>query len=188
MQNLKTILRKKQKQFSKMSIVEKRIAIAKDVIARIKLNQFIPEQGVFCVVDGSSLRGFEGTTDKGEPISEVCDIVNSKQPCQVCAKGGLFMSYIGYVDNFKIEDLHYGTKASVSLKSTEMKSLSKIFSQKQLSLIETTFEGSSYSWNLELSDTEKEKCNNFEGEFYDDSNRLIGIMRNIIRNKGTFKP
>ena len=185
--NLKTIIKRKQKLFSKMSIVEKRIAIAKDVIERIKISQFLPEQGVFCEIDGDDISEYEGKTITGEPITEVCDIVNSKQYCSVCAKGGLFMSYVGYVDNLKIDDLTYGTRKA-SLNGNEMRSLSKIFSQKQLSLIETTFENSSYNWNVELSDEEREICRRFHDKYRHTSERLIKIMKNIIKNNGTFKP
>lgn len=195
LKSLKTILKKKQKAFSKMSLTEKRIAIAKDVIERIRIGQFFPEQGIFCEMGGLSLpsnlnRVGLGFDKENKPIfiTEVCDIVNANKTCSVCAKGGLFMSLIGYVDNFKIDDLHYGARSSVDLKNKEMKTLSRIFSPKQLSMIETAFEGTTYSWNLILSDDERRKCGDLYDLYDEDDSRLIGICENIINNKGVFKP
>lgn len=167
-----------------MTMAQKRIAIAKDVIKRIEANQYRPQSDVFCLIGGYNISELK----RAEEDQEVCDIVNSDKQCTVCAKGGLFMSYIGYTNNFTVRKLSNSPSSQSNLEYNEMQALSKIFSPKQLSLIETSFERKTFDWNRNLTETEKNKCYSWHRRFFDSSKRLVGIMKNIIKNKGIFKP
>ena len=171
-----------KKPFSKLTKPQQRVAIAKDVIARIKTKQFKPEADTF-------IRGLNGNDDD----MSVEQLVNKEHvECDVCAKGGLFLSLIGFVNNFKIEDFAQGTWGGVdghdnaALNSKAMRKLQKIFSETQLALIESAFEGMRLDYNIGITNDQFKKCKSIYKRFKSDKNRLIHICENIIKNKGTF--
>ena len=65
--------------FDKLTSVKKRIAVAQDVLDRIKLEQFIPFSGVFCNLKNNPLK----------TLSVQEKLTHPKTKCEVCAKGGL---------------------------------------------------------------------------------------------------
>jgi len=180
-----------KEKFSKLSPEKKRIAVAKDVLDRIELKQLKPNNGIFCRINKDPLESSYSLKEK---------LQNTKTKCEVCAKGGLFLSYIGIVNEYEVytDSIHNGE----NLYSREMKILSKIFKPKQLSLIETAFEGTYYSdWNKKLTKKEITDCINFRGIKREDENRdyldnnyktslniLTKICENIIKNNGDFIP
>lgn len=173
-------------EFDKLSSAKKRMAIAQDVIDRIKFGQFIARNGTFCKLSENWDR-----LEKDVKIEEA--LKNPKKVCEVCAKGGLFMAYIGIKNNFDADDLSsYGLSAYVGqeLNAPEMIMLSKIFSKNQLSLIESCFENIEYSWNETLSERQKLRLNYFvvTHRRLSDNSKLTAICKNIIKNNGTFKP
>lgn len=165
--------------FSKMSLEEKRVEVAKDLIERIKIGQLFPETGRFT----KFIKKYE---------NNVKTLLNSDSEtvCEVCAKGGLLMSYIGRVNQVDRESLGIFSNDSDSF---EHRKLAEIFSYEQLSLIEFAFEGEKFLYLNESGeiihiDLENSiKAQNFYEKYDDPSKRLLLIARNIIRNKGTFK-
>lgn len=161
--------------FNKATKAEKRVMIAKDCIARIKVELLIPNRG---------------SVIKSEAMNVNKEMLNSVE-CQVCAKGGLFASYVGRVNNFdRRTSIVCGWNTPIDELHTK---LNEIFTYKQLSLIECAFEGRKYLdrdnkgnfiifYNKTLN-----KAENYRDRFENSKECLIEICENIIRNKGIFK-
>lgn len=166
--------------FEKMSKTKKRIEIAKDCLLRIKIKQF-----------DLSTRGYtiNGIFQYGKYNQSVKDVVNSKKmpECSVCAKGLMFLSYVGRVNDCILDEV----EDSTYYESKTMTKLNEIFSMVQLDLIETAFECSvihdEYYYNnryrklFDQSIIYAKQFNSREG-------RLISICKNIIKNNGKFDP
>jgi hypothetical protein len=170
--------------FNKLTAAEKRVVVAQDVLDRIELGQIKPKDGVFC----DPLR-----YDHDLKIKE--QLESPKIECEACAKGSLFLAYIGIANNYdgKVQHLNGDEK----IDSQPMQALSEIFSKKQLAYIETAFERHYYEWNVELSQKEQDMCVKFNDvvpvplDFdYDREaeKKMRRICNNIIKNKGTFCP
>lgn len=114
---------------------------------------------------------------------------NQKITCVGCAKGGLFTSFVGRVNNFKrgkIEDDN-------DIDGSEHVKLLEIFTARQLALIESAFEGSQYLYSydgksINLKEDEYDRAIQYYDNYSDENQRLIAICENIVENKGTFKP
>jgi len=158
-----------------------RIEIAKDVLKHIKANKIIAETGTY----------FEPKIKaeyKGKQLQEVLPKIKE---CTVCALGGLFYSYVGKHNNFQIDQEGL---SETEFNDYEMRDLMSMFSKHQLYLIECAFEGKDirnrchYNSNIAPSTRRNAQYYKDTNEINDDEEALIHIMKNIIRNKGTFKP
>lgn len=115
------------------------------------------------VKDGESVKGF------------IAKYAKPKDPCRVCAIGGLFIGHVMKFNklNFKGEaEWQFDSRHEVHCE------LSATFSTRELSDIEDTFEGTSLggeSWD-------------FFCAFDDRDDRLKAVALNIIHGKGTFDP
>jgi hypothetical protein len=169
--------------FKKMTKAEKRVVIAQDCLARIEIEQVVPEFNRFCDVKDSFER-------KNISIKET--LATSEVVCSACAKGSLFMSYIGRVNNFTFSDINNDNYK----KDAEHIKLLKLFTLKQLALIETVFEGSQYIYSSFTGvsyDFDEVKVKKFRNKHYDSDIKtdkatqlLTAICENIIKNNGTF--
>lgn len=112
--------------FDKATNAEKRVIIAQDCLIRIDLGQIIPETGNFC-----GLRILEN-----DNIKKTLDTVSTRV-CSACAKGSLFMAYLGRVNNFT----RYQLKDGNSEVGEPHIKLLEVFDLTQLALIEYAFEG-----------------------------------------------
>ena len=182
--------------FEKLSKARQRMVVAQDVLDRIALKQIIPQGGSFCIINTND---DESHTENGGMVQVSELLKETDRKCYACAKGGLFLAYIGIVNNYSADifDFHH-FHDSQELDSEEMKKLSKVFTPKQLSLIETTFEGKKYSCNLQLTEKEWDKCNKFHQKYayekddnifndYPDRKKVLkAICNNIIKNNGIF--
>ena len=170
--------------FDSLSKAEKRVRIAQDCLERIKLNLISPYTNNFLYPASISVLQMN---------SNLKESVNSNIQCSACAKGGLFLSYVGRVNNFDSCKLVGGNDVDDS----EHKKLLEIFTLRQLALIEFAFEGNQYLnryWDksgensIEIKFSEKLQINAYNFcRRYDVKERLIAICENIIENKGTFK-
>lgn len=175
--------------FSKLSKAKKRVAIAKDVLKQIRVGKYIANKGKYISrVDAPDIEDVYYQSDIKKNFSKI-------KNCNVCAMGACLMSATKFANKLKFQDIGSGVG---DLNNPKVKDLFKsIFSPEQLLLIERAFEdktgGSTVGcdvFGLEEWDFEKQiqKCSEFYGEYNNDETRLIGIMNNIIKNKGTFKP
>ena len=179
-------------EFKKATKAQKRVMIAKDVLAQIKAERYFPERGEWVRPLWSDDQ--KSIDIKLDPNSSIKDAFKSKaiNSCQVCALGGLFMSCTNLNNNTTVQDMktEYYLGEVVQDNDKISNGLNRIFTRKQLMLIETYFEGGEgyfkgYSEYFSYSD-EKLLVTFFKS--YHDDERLKMIMQNIIDNNGTFKP
>ena len=179
---------KKSKPFSRLSKSEKRVAIAKDVLGQLKLKKIVAERGVY--VDIPLLDNEEG--------KQLQSLLKKKQ-CNCCALGSCFVSLVRKENKFIIKHKHIrnSIKNGYIGKEDFRSRLKKYFTQLQLDLIESAFEG---NVNHTDGDTTSDKFS-YAHKFHDkfrtidksmtkqqQNDCLVAIMKNIIANKGTFNP
>ena len=177
----------KNKAFNKLSKPQKRVEIAKDVIAQIKAEKFKPKNGVY--YKGENFKKFK----KIDSVQKIL-LLPEAPKCSVCGIGAVMLSTVkkcndlsttkllGYWDNFQADAL---SKTVAS----------KFFSEKQLDLIEACFErtteygkeGNLLDWFGNRTPATVNAID-FGNKYRYPTQRLLAIMENIIANNGTFKP
>src|ERR1700690_660190 len=167
------------KAFAKMNRAEQRVQIAKDVIAALKVKQLTPKhQSYFDVSENTFLRMEANGSDS------LKDTLKTIPTCHVCAKGAIFTCTVARknkVTNRQLLNQDWRRSDSLS------KSLQGTFSARQLRLIETEFEDDDIDYGI--GDTRPISPVMELHELFDNAeDRMIAIMKNIIANKGTFKP
>lgn len=169
--------------FAKATKAEKRVIIAQDCLDRIRLAQIQPKFGSFCSL---KVRRPEFTSLKAVLDTE------EQQVCSSCAKGSLFMSYLGRVNQFTFNDLLYNSGNS-AYDDSHLKLL-EIFTKKQLSLIEFFFEGEQYiyktfKFDKDIIEAYRERIiGGFDHRTLEGANLMLTeLCNNIIKNKGSFK-
>jgi hypothetical protein len=150
--------------FNNSSNAEKRVMVAQDCIDRIKAKLLEPQTARII-----RLPDFKNVNKEN---------VNSVT-CEVCAKGGLFASYVGRVNNF--DESSYITNSE---NNPAHKKLLEIFTLKQLAIIEYAFEGQQYINSVYISNSSALRF--FYQSYETDEKRLIAICENIIKNNGDF--
>lgn len=183
---------KKLKSFSRLSKEGKRVAIAKDVLVQLKAKKIIAKEGSYVSIP----------LKENEVGKQLQDLLPKKK-CNCCALGSCFVSLVSIENDFAIKshNLGQGGERNGHIGKDDFRSrLKKYFTQFQLDLIETAFEGTTGYIdgpdNSEQFEKAREFYYQFGGEGWDSQDRsdeeseqcLIGIMENIITNKGTFKP
>lgn len=169
-------------EFKAMSKAEKRVAIAKDVIAQIKAKRYIPKTGDYI--------SFISTC--GLSVNDSIQKNFDKVECQVCGIGSMFMSNIKFTNKFTLESIpHSGVK--------QAQILLKYFSKQDLILIECIFE----DWEdidgtikcaatdhkpENLTDRQIKKLETARKAFYnkDAEIKLLNMMKHLVKNKGNF--
>jgi hypothetical protein len=187
-------LEKWNKEFNSLSDAEKRVAIAKDVLAQIKKEVIIPQRSTYLKLN--NWRNFEETEQVNKHINKV--------ECTCCALGSMFLSHIKYNNHCTVEDL-LGFDSDRIVE----KGLEQYFDSGQLVLMETAFErweqnynedydegilqiedGIFHGWTLKslgLTEDDLDKAGRLYDDIDDDTERLTLIMKNLIKNKGEFK-
>lgn len=173
-----------EKQWKEMTAAERRVALAKDVIAQIEAKKFLAKSNIFVRI-----------TKELPSFSELREQL-PKVKCQVCAKGALFLAHVKLFNKCKV-----GSSGRLHIQDSEVKSrLGKIFSKLQMDMIEVAFEKRGFSHTSESLIKERryaqrplltEKgtvCVEFGKKFRSVETRLVAIMENVIENKGIFKP
>lgn len=178
---------------------ERRIAILKDAVAQLKAGTYQANRGG--VITGTinemvaevvklshetkKLLGMD--QDAKTFINNFVKTHKGKGACDVCARGALLLSTVGKENNFAFEaltDLDWG---SFHQTSDVDQRLTKLFTAKQLMMMETAFEGNHNEHRLgpELY----EKCIKFNEKYLykGDRTTLLAIFNNAIKNGGIFK-
>ena len=155
-----------------------RVAIAKDVIARVdKIGQIA--KGGYIDIDGNFCLG---PNDLQEYVDEI------EPYCTVCALGSILLSKARLYNNVptsNFEAIYYhGGRPEI------VESLKDIFPIEQLDLIESAFEKDLIFSSI-ISDSfiqEIKDAAMFGSEYKVAKDRLVAIMENIIENNGEFIP
>jgi hypothetical protein len=153
------------------------VACCKDALKQIKAKRYHVGTGAYCVLP-------EMTYDVagsfiGKQLQKVLPKMN---PCTVCAKGALFLSLVRKKNSFKLsEDTINSGEVDVFPK------LKKHFNQTTIALMECAFEGPHNVYTALNADEEK-ATDAFSERYDDDVKRLKAILKNVIKNRGQFKP
>lgn len=189
-------------QFNGLPKNEKAILVAKDVIKQLNDNKYIANTGLY-------LR-FE---DEFEFEGDIKSNFDKLSQCQVCALGSMLLSSTNLGNILTTDDIDLSVGILDLQSSTNIQTLfDSIFTDKQLLLIETAFEGYSdwQEFNITNINEEKENFHYYEGNSryanneeltfeeaynctmffrkYEHRERLIAICNNIIKNNGIFIP
>lgn len=175
---------------------KKAVLIAKDVLKSLRTNRYVPNCGVFARI---STRSEDSINNRPNELQDIIDNLNNgSRKCEVCALGACFLSHVALYDDFKCdrllstipyerntctlrEDIRYFEPDITTL----INRLYTIFGL-DLPLIENAFEcgdgfyGVGTKMNVIAAMSYKHLGTSRE--------RLIAIMKNIIRNKGRFIP
>lgn len=169
---------------------EKRVLIAKDVIIQINTNIYKPKTGAYI--------NLIKTFDEDEYLhdKDVKSNFEKIKSCEVCALGSLLLSSTKYANKVNFTDIYSCT----FIKNKNIKDLLiSLFSPEQLCLIEVAFEKkyqrnsdnfgrdiSNYNFDIKLEE-DINKAQFIYRNIHNHHDRMIAIMNNIIKNKGTFK-
>ena len=181
---IKSIERSNSK-FLKMTPAKQRVQIAKDVIAALKAKRLEAEHQTYLQVGGyiTENRILENESDSFK------DTLKTIPTCTVCAKGAIFTCTVARKNKVTNEQAMSQNWDCDSLS----KSLKGTFSAHQLRLIETEFEdddidGFGDAIARIAGAREIRPVMELHELFNNAEDRMIAIMKNIIANKGTFKP
>lgn len=181
------------KPFSKLSKADQRIAIAKDVILSLRRGQYIAETGRYVNLDEIEIKkdAFDVHYDTKLDIQKT---LNKVKMCPVCALGACILSLTRFKNKLKWGDVGMNGAAMDSPRTKKL--FSSLFSPEQLLLIESAFEGYNpgsdriadqlFDFN-DLTDEQISKVEEFRYRYDEPNDRLVAIMKNIIKNKGIFK-
>ena len=185
----------------------KRVAILKDALSQIKLKAYDVQAATGYVNqnNGSNL------DNEIEKIAEVCEIIenkpadkvefnkyfdkfiNKQKPCQVCAKGALFLSTVRKFNNLSLQEAKgYDSLDSLARNGSK---IADIFGKANIDKMEEYFEEDDLQLNKKGEEYDHWDANHNEDDFKkwsyqypDDTDRLVAIIKNAIKNRGTFKP
>jgi len=188
--------------FETLKPAEKRVAIARDVLAQIALKRFKPVSGFWITTPGNKGDIFNEKDVKKDP--ELQSIFQKTKQCDGCAIGGMFMCAVERSDKLKLSELecvksfkeqvkyHDSHPNDVSPKLREEISeedafdyLGKFFSKDQLEMIEVAFEQGGGAISKFDCNTEALQ---FVEKVEEPADRMKLIMQNIVVNKGKFCP
>ena len=162
--------------FEKLTPSEKRVSIARDVIAQLASKRFEAKQGLYVDTDAE--------VTKATAKRDASEVFASAKSCTVCGIGSLFVSAVCKADKLPVADLglEAGDYADVG-GDAAYAYLEQFFSLNQLKSIECAFEQTDSFGGDNSYQSAK-----FGDEVVDDDDRLRLIMENIIVNKGRFVP
>ncbi len=93
-----------KEEFDKLTPGERRVAIARDVIAQLNINRYHPSRGNWCILyekDSFDTVDHYGRRYDLKAGAELQPDI-SKGSCAVCALGAVFASAVGLYDNYKV--------------------------------------------------------------------------------------
>jgi hypothetical protein len=167
--------------FLSLPKADRRVAIAKDVIAQIRAKKYVGLQGTY--VNSAKLDEF---LQASNAFVESDKMIKELGKCEVCARGAMFLSRMKKCPE-KVSQLSFAEDLD-SFAEIE-KEYDYEFSASQLDAIESAFEGNEMGELYKNEDVEYiEDCVSFCEEVKDDNDRLLMIMQNIIDHNGTFVP
>lgn len=172
-------IEKENDEFLALSKNKKKVKIAQDVLVRLKFNNIEAENGIFYSTDywGNSVKEIINDDFFDYPV------------CNCCAKGSLFLSYIGRVNNYTFCE-EYDERKLNDVNLFEHRKLLELFSIEELDAIEIAFEGRSYIYKLnsdEVANVLEWRKKLKQGNTSKGVNKILkAICNNIIKNDGEF--
>lgn len=169
--------------FAAATPAEKRAMIAQDVIDQLNAGKYTAEGGTWAFIDtGSKELAAE---------QQVCDLIADKNTeCTCCALGALMLSEISINDKLTVEaadEEFWNNSLAIGIRE-EGDRLRDYFSDDQIRLIEIAFELGCGEFSPQGDSEGDEAAVMFGEQYEEESDRLLAIMNNIIKNNGTFIP
>jgi hypothetical protein len=179
-------VRDRERRFQNMNPSQKRVAVAKDVLAMIEARRIRARAGTYL----SLQRRVKGV----KPETEVQEILLESPTCTACAVGSIFVCTMLRNDNLTINEftgdptIDRGEMDRDALGSGDglYDAVAWLFSKGQLALIEAAFEGGYVNCYPDYGSDTEARAEKFHDTYTSDEKRLAAIMQNIIDNKGTF--
>jgi hypothetical protein len=169
-------------EFLAMDRQQQRVAIARDALRLINAGAVTPKAKLY-------FRFF------GPSGGDLVDLLGQEHECQACALGALFVGHVWNTNDCKSE---------VQIPADILRArLLGVFTDKQLGLIETAFEGEFMNpftdgraqWGEDVDaiddpdyQSQVRASIRFGADRGDDEDCLVAILENIIANGGDFKP
>lgn len=180
-------VRRDNERFRRLSDRDKRVAIAHDVIAYIKCGKLVAQRRVYIGIVPNAL--VATPDDPHYETSHFDGPTMNGHACICCGVGAIFAA----AAERKLVDLRYDPSSKSSAAPAVMTIRNRLrpyFSNAQLGLIESAFEMSiSFALNTSVTRAEAKRAVRLGDRYSCDSRaRMLAIMRNIIRNRGTFRP
>lgn len=177
--------------FKAANAAQKRVLVAKDVLAQLKAKTIRANSGWWVSTDATVIEGEESLQKQ----------LIAGATCEACALGSVMVSLVRFTNRVTVEEAE-DTFGSCPLNFSKVYSgdaddktgITRIFSKRQIQLIESAFErGEGYFQEDNDIDgfyvtNEVLAATRFGRKYETDHNRLVAIMENIVRNKGTFIP
>jgi hypothetical protein len=182
----------KNKKFWEKSKEKQRVAIAKDVLEQIKLGFLHPLRDTYLRLNFSS--NISNTMyNPPEKLDELFGkLSQTSSRCDACGIGACFIGLVNLGDKVYTDEVFEQRSVSDRAKIEDVvmrKKLRKIFSREQLSLIECAFERSAYFTDrTRVSVKKRRAAEKYGQQFGNASESLEAIMKNIVKNEGTFVP
>jgi hypothetical protein len=177
-------IKKQNALYKKLSPAERRVAVAKDALLNVQKDFWNPLGGYVYV-----------NLDEEICVEhDMCSWLPGNAKCQVCARGALFLGALNKFNSWNPHENHarvkYGEEYFKYIDPESFGDVEKnLWSSRQIAEIEYVFElerlgGAVYQkWNND----EVELVKQWGKRYNTPKSRLIAILKNIIRNKGTFK-
>jgi len=185
----KEAIEKRNEAFWKLPAAEQRVAIAQDVLNELSARRMNAKRDIYVYFGDYCL-------PKGSEEDSLQDHLEKMPSCDVCAKGALFVSAVRLGNRFKCGEIVDGVIDEDDINYVDFSNfkdfLRDIFSSEQLELIEYVFErgiiGDVDSAEITKADAFIDHYLSKDANWADDEAMMIAIMKNIIKNKGTFIP
>lgn len=199
-QKLQRQILRRNKAFDAASSTEKRVMVAKDVIAQLKAGRFQAytqtwatprhKNGTDLVDTWIDHLAFDDDPPAGRQAISELFLGKKIAECECCALGAIFMSCAVYSNKTTVKDFvdeTFDVDDRVEVKNGFTSGLSRIFSPAQLKLVEIIFEGGHGAFDSD-SLQQRAVIDRWNEKFPEPKQRMIAIMENIVKNNGTFKP
>lgn len=132
-QGLADRIDKENNLFNSLNKNDKKVVIALDCIIRIEAKQIVPYCGMFINVPMT-------LKDVDQPIQSQLNTPEMEIQCESCAKGSLFLAFVGRANEFNSSDLENGNH----LDDPQHQKLLELFTARELAYIEFAFEGKQF--------------------------------------------
>lgn len=175
---------------TRLKMNKKAIAVATDVLSRLRYLNVKAEYYLYSKEwHGEEWQQRQDNSGLDREKDAQDDVRAYEKNCSVCALGACLLSYVRKYDNVKNDELLdiCGNRHDIVYDL-----LSDVFSEEQLSLIESAFEQDSKgifdTWDELVVGEGADNAIAFGKRFTDDKKRLRAICKNIVANKGNFVP
>lgn len=182
---LNKVIKGQNAAFWRMSKTQQRISVAKDVLAQIKAETIRAKPGTYLSTKDLT------KVDVENGDAQLSALLPRIESCDACALGSMFKCAVERGDKLKVSESdaavaeYYGGRVFF-WKTAPYEYLGKIFPAAQIHLIESCFERSVDFWTEHSTDDVPVDVSVYGPR--GDRKRLEMIMKNIIRNRGVFKP